>query len=104
MVGFLTVLAVVQVGSLFSSDSWHNVTFTAGEIRNPKRNLPSSLVIGTGVVLLLYTLCNFVYLAVLPLAGDPQATTLAGRGIQFATEDRVATAVMQSAFGPLERN
>ena len=101
MVGFLTVLAVVQVGSLFSSDSWHNVTFTAGEIRNPKRNLPLSLVIGTGAVLLLYTLCNFVYLAVLPLAGDPQATTLAGRGIQFATEDRVATAVMQSAFGPL---
>jgi len=101
MVGFLTVLAVVQVGSLFSSDSWHNVTFTAGEIRNPKRNLPLSLIIGTGIVLLLYTLCNFVYLAVLPLAGDPQATMLAGRGIQFASEDRVATAVMQSAFGPL---
>ncbi|MBB5057938.1 APA family basic amino acid/polyamine antiporter [Granulicella aggregans] len=101
MVGFLTVLAVVQVGSLFSSDSWHNVTFTAGEIRNPKRNLPLSLVIGTGVVLLLYMLCNFVYLGVLPLAGDSQATTLAGRGIQFATEDRVATAVMQSSFGPL---
>ncbi len=89
MVGLLTVVAVVQVGSLFSSDSWNNVTFTAGEIRNPKRNLPLSLAIGTGVVLLLYIACNFVYLSVLPL---PQ--------IQNAAQDRVATAVMQAAFGP----
>ncbi len=97
-VGILTVIAVVQVGSLFSSDAWNNVTFTAGEIRNPRRNLPLSLALGTGVVLLLYVLCNFVYLSVLPLAGSATATTLAGRGIQFAAEDRVATAVMQSAF------
>ena len=61
-VGVLTILAVVQVGSLFSADAWNNVTFTAGEIRNPRRNLPLSLAIGTGVVLLLYILCNFVYL------------------------------------------
>ncbi len=101
LVGLLTVVAVVQVGSLFSSDSWHNVTFTAGEIKDPKRNLPLSLVIGTGVVLLLYLLCNFVYLAVLPLAGDAHAATIAGRGIQFATEDRVGTAVMESAFGSM---
>ncbi|MEI9980719.1 MAG: amino acid permease [Edaphobacter sp.] len=97
-VGLLTMVAVVQVGSLFSSDSWNNVTFTAGEIRDPKRNIPLSLVIGTGVVLLLYVLCNFVYLSVLPLAGDPTAGTIAGRGIQFASEDRVATAVMEQAF------
>jgi len=97
-VGLLTMVAVVQVGSLFSSDSWNNVTFTAGEIRDPKRNIPLSLVIGTGVVLLLYVLCNFVYLSVLPMAGDPTATTIAGRGIQFAAEDRVATAVMEQAF------
>lgn len=97
-VGLLTILAVVQVGSLFSADAWNNVTFTAGEIRNPKRNLPLSLAIGTGVVLLLYVLCNFVYISVLPLAGDPHATSIAGRGIQFATEDRVATAVMERAF------
>ncbi len=97
-VGLFTVVAVVQVGSLFSSDAWNNVTFTAGEIRNPKRNLPLSLAIGTGVVLLLYVLCNFVYLSVLPLAGDAGATTIVGRGIQFASEDRVATAVMESAF------
>ncbi|XWK60945.1 amino acid permease [Tunturiibacter empetritectus] len=97
-VGVLTIVAVVQVGSLFSSDAWNNVTFTAGEIRNPKRNLPLSLAIGTGVVLLLYVLCNFVYLSVLPLAGDAGATTIVGRGIQFASEDRVATAVMEQAF------
>lgn len=101
VVGIFTVVAVVQVGSLFSSDAWNNVTFTAGEIRNPKRNLPLSLAIGTGVVLLLYVLCNFVYLSVLPMAGSATATTIAGRGIQFASQDRVATAVMESAFGAL---
>ena len=100
-VGVLTVIAVVQVGSLFSADAWNNVTFTAGEIKNPKRNLPLSLALGTGVVLGLYMLCNFVYLSVLPLAGDPNAATLAGRGIQFAAEDRVATAVMEVVFGSL---
>jgi len=99
MVGALTAVAVVQVGSLFSSDSWNNVTFTAGEVRNPKRNLPLSLALGTGVVLLLYVLCNFVYLVVLPMAGSETANTVVGRGIQFAAQDRVATAVMEKAFG-----
>ena len=101
LVGALTVVAVVQVGSLFSADAWNNVTFTAGEIRNPKRNLPLSLAIGTGVVLLLYIFCNFVYLSVLPLVGTADASTAVGRGIQFATQDRVATAVMEQAFGGL---
>jgi len=82
-VGLLTMVAVVQVGSLFSSDAWNNVTFTAGEIKNPKRNLPLSLAIGTGVVLLLYVLCNFVYLSVLPMVGDPAATTIVGRGFSL---------------------
>ena len=98
MVGFLTIVAVVQVGSLFSSDAWNNVTFTAGEIRNPQRNLPLSLALGTGGVLLLYVLCNLIYLAVLPLHGSADAATALGRGIQFASEDRVATAVMEQAF------
>jgi APA family basic amino acid/polyamine antiporter len=88
LVQILLAVAVVQVGSLFSSDSWNNVTFTAGEIRNPKRNLPLSLALGTGVVLLLYVLCNFVYLSVLPLSA-----------IQSIPQDRVATAVMERAFG-----
>ncbi len=100
-VGLLTVVAVVQVGSLFSSDAWNNVTFTAGEIENPKRNLPLSLALGTGVVLALYLLCNFVYLSVLPMAGEQNAATIAGRGIQFAAEDRVATAVMEAVFSGL---
>lgn len=98
MVGFLTVIAVVQVGSLFSSDAWNNVTFTAGEITNPKRNLPLSLAIGTGVVLLLYIAVNFIYLAVLPLHGVADGGAILQRGIQFASEDRVATAVMEQAF------
>ncbi len=101
LVSVFTLIAVVQVGSLFSSDAWNNVTFTAGEIQNPKRNLPLSLALGTGTVLLLYILCNFVYLAVLPLAGSPAATSIMGRGISFAAEDRVATAVMESAFAGL---
>jgi APA family basic amino acid/polyamine antiporter len=99
LVGLLTVIAVVQVGSLFSSDAWNNVTFTAGEIENPKRNLPLSLALGALAVQALYLLCNFAYLRVLPMAGSPTAASIAGRGIQFAAQDRVATAVMQSAFG-----
>jgi APA family basic amino acid/polyamine antiporter len=88
IVGVLTVVAVAQVGSLFSSDAWNNVTFTAGEVQNPKRNLPLSLAIGTGAVSLLYIACNFVYLSVLPMSG-----------IANAPQDRVATAVMEVAFG-----
>jgi basic amino acid/polyamine antiporter, APA family len=95
------LIAIVQVGSLFSSDAWNNVTFTAGEIENPRRNLPLSLAMGTGAVSLLYIACNFVYLSVLPMAGVEHAATIAGRGIQFATQDRVATAVMESAFGSI---
>ena len=99
LVGIITVVAVAQVGSLFSADAWNNVTFTAGEVRNPQRNLPLALALGTGAVILLYVLANIVYLAVLPLAGDPNGTTILARGIQYAKEDRVATAVMQQVFG-----
>jgi APA family basic amino acid/polyamine antiporter len=108
-VGVLTILAVAQVGSLFSADAWNNVTFTAGEVKNPKRNLPLSLAIGTGVVILLYVAANFIYLAHLPFHGDPNGTTVVARGIQYATDhpevqaanppDRVGTAVMLQMFG-----
>ncbi len=97
-VGLLTVIAVVQVGSLFSADAWNNVTFTAGEIENPRRNLPLSLAIGTGVVLLLYIACNFVYLSVLPMMGSATADFTVLRGIAHADQDRVATAVLAVAF------
>ena len=65
--GTLTVLAVAQVGSLFSADAWNNVTFTAGEVKNPSRNLPFSLALGTGIVIALYIACNLIYLNTLPL-------------------------------------
>jgi basic amino acid/polyamine antiporter, APA family len=87
-VGLLTIVAIAQVGSLFSSDAWNNVTFTAGEVQNPKRNLPLSLALGTGAVTLLYVLANFVYLSVLPL-----------EAIKTAPADRVGTLVMQTMFG-----
>jgi APA family basic amino acid/polyamine antiporter len=98
LVGIVTLLAVVQTGSLFAADSWNNVTFTAGEVANPKRNLPLSLIIGTGTVLTVYIAANFVYLCALPLVGDPHGATNLARGIQYASEDRVATAVLEQIF------
>ena len=79
---------VAMVGSLFSADSWNNVTFTAGETRNPKRNLPLSLVIGVGAVSLLYLACNYGYLLVLTFDE-----------IKNAPQDRVATAAAAKIFG-----
>jgi basic amino acid/polyamine antiporter, APA family len=98
-VGILTILAVAQVGSLFSADAWNNVTFTAGEVKNPKRNLPLSLAIGTGIVIALYIAANFIYLGVLPLIGDPNGAKVFERGIQYAASDRVGTAALQEMFG-----
>jgi basic amino acid/polyamine antiporter, APA family len=89
LLGIVVIVAVSQVGSLFSADAWNSVTFTAAEVKNPQRNLPISLAVGTGAVIGFYILANFVYLMVLPLAG-----------IQHAPEDRVGTAVMQQIFGP----
>ena len=101
LVGTITILAVAQVGSLFSSDAWNNVTFTAGEVKNPSRNLPIALALGTGTVLLIYILANYAYLSVLPLEGNPNGTTVMERGIQHAVEDRVGTAAMQAMFGDI---
>lgn len=99
--GFMLLAAIgaSMVGSLFSSDAWNNITFTAGEVINPKRNIPLSLAIGTGVVTLLYLLANVAYILVLPVLGSPDATDLLGRGIQFASSDRVATAAVTMIFG-----
>jgi APA family basic amino acid/polyamine antiporter len=99
LVGVLTILAVAQVGSLFSADAWNNVTFTAGEVKNPKRNLPLSLAIGTGVVILLYFFANVIYLNHLPLDGNPAGADVVARGIKYAASDRVGTAVMEQMFG-----
>ena len=86
----IQLVGVAMVGSLFSSDAWNNVTFTAGEVRNPKRNLPLSLAMGVVIVSVLYISCNFVYLNVLTLAQ-----------IQHAPEDRVATAAAGAILGPI---
>jgi APA family basic amino acid/polyamine antiporter len=98
MVNLLVVLAVVQVGSLFSSDSWNNVTFTAGETKDPQRNIPLSLALGTGFVLTAYFLASTAYLMILPLHGDPHGATILARGIQYATEDRIGTAALTQVF------
>ncbi len=97
-VNLLVILAVVQVGSLFSADAWNNITFTAGEVKNPRRNLPLSLILGTGFVLAIYFLVSLAYLLVLPLHGDPHGATALARGVQYAAEDRVATAVLGQVF------
>jgi APA family basic amino acid/polyamine antiporter len=99
LVNLLIVLAVVQVGSLFSADAWNNITFTAGEVKNPRRNIPLSLVLGTGFVLIAFFLASTAYLLVLPLHGDPHGTTVLSRGIQYAAEDRVGTATLEAIFG-----
>lgn len=83
------LVGVAMVGSLFSADAWNNVTFTAGEVRNPRRNLPLSLALGVTIVMALYISANCVYLNVLPL-----------EAIQHAPEDRVATAAMKQILGP----
>jgi len=91
--GLLVAFCVGQVGSLFSSDAWNNITFTAGEVKNPRRNIPLSLVAGTGLVTILYVLANLAYLCLLPLDQ-----------IQHAPDDRVATAAIETVFhgtGPL---
>ena len=98
LVNLLVILAVVQVGSLFSSEAWNNITFTAGEVKNPRRNIPLSLVLGTGFVLAVYFLVSLSYLLVLPMHGDPNGATVMARGIQHATEDRVGTAALEQIF------
>ncbi len=98
LVNVFVVVAVVQVGSLFSSDAWNNITFTAGEVKNPRRNIPLSLILGTGSVVALYFLATLAYLLMLPMHGDPHGTTVLARGLQFASEDRVGTAALEVVF------
>jgi APA family basic amino acid/polyamine antiporter len=85
--GLFVALCVSQTGSLFSADAWNNITFTAGEVKEPRRNIPLSLALGTIIVIGLYLLANLAYLVTLPLAA-----------IQHAPSDRVATASLDVAF------
>ena len=97
--GLLLAIGTAMVGSLFSSDAWNNVTFTAGEVRNPKKNLPLSLALGVGLVSILYLLANVGYLAVLPVDGSPTGANALERGIKFAQNDRVGTAAVEAILG-----
>jgi len=81
-------IAAAMVGSVFSSVAWENVTFIAGEIENPKRNVVRAMVIGTSLVMVLYLLCNYVYLA-----------ALSRDEIAFAVNDRVAVATAHKILG-----
>lgn len=85
--GLFVALCVAQTGSLFSSDAWNNITFTAGEVRDPRRNIPLSLALGTIIVIGLYLLANIAYLVTLPLSA-----------IQHAPADRVGTATLDAIF------
>ena len=96
---YLLIFGAAMVGCLFSTDAWNNVTFAAAEVRDPARNLPRALIVGAGFVTLLYVCTNVAYLSVLPLAGVPDGATAAARGIQYATQDRVATAAAEQIFG-----
>ena len=86
--GLFIAFCVAQVGSLFSADAWNNITFTAGEVKEPRRNIPLSLAAGTGVVIVLYVLANLAYLVTLPIDR-----------IQHAPDDRVATAALEVILG-----
>ena len=85
--GLMVALSVSQSGSLFSADSWHDITFAAGEVRNPRRNLALAMGLGCTAVIVLYVLANVAYLVVLPLSA-----------VQHAPADRVATAMLQEIF------
>jgi basic amino acid/polyamine antiporter, APA family len=87
--GLIVAFGVAQVGSLFSSDAWNNIGFTAAELKNPKRDVALSMAFGTLIVTALYVLANLAYLCALPLAQ-----------IQNAPDDRVATAALEAIFGP----
>ena len=96
----IVAFGAAMVGSLFSSDAWNSVTFAAAEVKNPSRNLPLALVLGTGLVSLLYIIANVAYLSVLPFGGVAEGATAIARGVSHATQDRVATAVAETIFGP----
>jgi APA family basic amino acid/polyamine antiporter len=85
--GLFAAICVSQTGSLFSADAWNNITFTAGEVKDPKRNIPLSLAFGTMIVIGLYLLVNVAYLITLPLDA-----------VQHAPSDRVATASLNAVF------
>jgi APA family basic amino acid/polyamine antiporter len=108
-VAVVMVLSGAMIGALFSSDCWNNVTFTAGEVRNPRRNLPLSLALGTVLVISLYLLANLAYLAALPVRGAPdldrEVRTLErlAEGLQRKGRPQDAQAVLEEKKAVLKR-
>jgi len=101
--GLFVGICVAQTGSLFSADAWNNITFTAGEVKEPKRNIPLSLAFGTGIVITLYLLANVAYMMTLPfekiqgadrVATDTVNAIFSGRGAII-----MAVFIMISTFG-----
>jgi APA family basic amino acid/polyamine antiporter len=101
--GLFVGICVAQTGSLFSADAWNNITFTAGEVKEPKRNIPLSLAFGTGIVIALYLLANVAYLVTLPfdkiqgadrVATDTMNAIFSGKGALI-----MAIGIMISTFG-----
>jgi APA family basic amino acid/polyamine antiporter len=86
--GLFIGICIAQTNSLFSADAWNNITFTAGEVRNPRRDIPLSLALGTFLVIGLYLLANVAYLVALPF-----------EGIQTVESDRVGSATAKVIFG-----
>ncbi|MCX6268315.1 MAG: amino acid permease [Bacteroidetes bacterium] len=95
----VAAIGMAMVGSLFSSDAWNNITFTAGEVINPRKNIPLSLFLGTLIVTILYLLANIVYITALPVRGSPEGADIASRGMQYALNDRLGTASISGVFG-----
>jgi APA family basic amino acid/polyamine antiporter len=101
--GLFVGICVAQTGSLFSADAWNNITFTAGEVKDPKRNIPLALAFGTGIVITLYLLANVAYLVTLPfekiqgasrVASDTANVIFPGKGAVI-----MAVAFLISTFG-----
>jgi len=95
----LIAIAMAMVGSIFAADAWYNITYTSDEVINPKKTIARSLFLGTLIVCVIYFLVNVVYIIALPVRGIPDGATVLERGIQFASEDRVATAAIYGIFG-----
>ena len=89
LLALVMLLGRAMIGPLFAQSAWNNVTFTAGEVRDPGKNLPRALLYGCGIVVTLYLLANLAYVVTLRLVD-----------IQSADQNRVATAVMEKVFGP----
>ena len=98
-IALLGAMGATIINSLFSSDAWNNVTFIAGEIKEPKKNIPRSLFLGTLIVTVIYILANLAYLALLPMTGSPNGTTVLENGIMFANQDRVGAAAANVIMG-----